>query len=475
MHSACVCNEIVSAVNRVLGVVPLPTRAGIAELRREARKMAAPYGHLDMWTNEQVLESFTGARHRRYEEAYNSLLVSPLCSSDARIQSFVKAEKFDPMAKINPDPRMIQARSPRYNFVLCKYLRPVEHIIYNLCDRHGVRAVAKGMNQRQRAATLVHKFSMFNNPVCFSIDCSRWDKHVSPEVLGVEHAFYKMLLPQHPEFDRLLSWQARNRCRTKGGVKYEVEGGRMSGDINTALGNCLLMVIMARAAMRSMRIKHYQLLDDGDDCLVLVEEEDFVTVSEQLQQKFLEYGQELKIENVAREIYDVIFCQSKIVFDGHDYLFVRDWRKVLSHACCGTKHWNEPPLVRPMMGLVGSCELALCKGIPILQAFAEALIRNSMGKIASMLNLETGLAYRVKAEYGADVDIKKEATSVEITDEARNSFEKSFGVPDWEQRAIEEILSRWTISSVETTTVPIEWDHRWTDDRSLLVHIPQIY
>ncbi len=468
IHTNCVCNEIVSATNRVLGVVPLPTAGGLRDIRVEMKRLAAICGHLVPWDLERVLASFTGARYRNYAEAYESFSRVPLNADDARIDSFVKAEKTNPLAKTNPDPRMIQARSRRYNLQIAKYLRPVEHFIYNLPAKSGLRSVAKGLNQLQRAALFLEKWGRFKRPVCFSLDCSRWDKHVSMDVLRVEHAFYRRVLPGYPEFDRLLSWQEVNKCRTSGGVRYEVWGGRMSGDINTALGNCLLMVIMANAAIRRLGIEA-EILDDGDDCLLIVEEENFDLCQAELPGLYLSYGQTLKIENIARDIHDVVFCQSHIVHNGLHFLFSRNWRKVLSQSCCGTRHWNVPTMVRPMMGLIGRCELALNAGIPILQAFSEALIRMSRGKEAPMVNLDSGLAYRIRIEQ------EQVQSSRAITTIARYAFERTYGVPIWEQEAIEQLLANWELDDECAIDVPPEWSADWTDTRSLAVMIPEIY
>jgi hypothetical protein len=46
------------------------------------------------------------------------------------------------------------------------------------------------------------------------------------------------------ELAELLKWQLQNKgfARTIDGlIKYSVEGCRMSGDMNTALGNCTIM------------------------------------------------------------------------------------------------------------------------------------------------------------------------------------------------------------------------------------------
>lgn len=473
VHAPCTCNEWVSATNRVLGAVPTPNDRGLTALKRELRFMSQRCGHKQPWSLERVRDSFRGPRLRRYQLAFDSLMLDPLVHADARIQSFVKAEKFDPHAKENPDPRMIQARSPRYNLVVAKYLRPVEHFIYNLCGKSGLREVAKGLNAQERASLLISKFQRFDDPVCIGLDASRWDKHVDLSVLQLEHGFYQSIFPNSPELQRILSWQCENKCRTSSGVKYTCVGGRMSGDVNTALGNCLLMVAMMRAACRGLGLSNYELLDDGDDCLVVVERGD-VNKLDRLPQKFLDFGQELKLETVVDDVHDVEFCQSRVVFNGTRAVMVRDWRKVLSQACCGTKYWNDPNMVRPMLGLVGACELALNAGVPVLQSFALAMIRNSRGSRAKFPTLDSGLRARLQAEFG-DPELALHSRAVVVTDESRAHFALTFGVPVWEQLAIEEILSNWTLTTTSAELVPTEWDSTWQDMSSIKIQLPQIY
>lgn len=420
-------------------------------------------------TLDQVVATFHGAKRRLYQEARSTFLTRPLCESDGRINSFVKAEKTNPNAKVNPDPRMIQARSPRYNLQIAKYLRFVEHQIYNL-EHHGTRAVAKGLNQKSRAEHIIRKFERFEHCVCFSVDCSRFDQHEALEVLKVEHDFYRSFYPHSEELNWLLKMQERNKCRTKNGVKYSVRGGRMSGDINTALGNCLVMILMVRAAFDELAVK-YDLFDDGDDCLLFVEEQDFGRVRDALPAIFLRFGQELRVENIARDIPDVLFCQSRIVWNGEHHVMMRDWRKVLSQACCGTKYWNMPNMVRPMMGLIAVCESNLCAGIPILAKFAEAVRRNSEGQCAVWNAAESGLVYRVRLEFGDETPTYKSST---VTTRARLSFQRTWGVDVWEQKAIEERLDRWVLGSTEAVLVAQELAADWQPNYHPIAYRPEL-
>jgi hypothetical protein len=188
----------------------------------------------------------------------------------------------------------------------------------------------------------------------------------------------------------------------------------MSGDMNTALGNCTLMVLMVQAAMR--RWKKWDILDDGDDCLLIVEECIFNEVVAALPAIFLSYGQELKVENVARDIRDVVFCQSRVVMTPAGPLFTRNWRKVLSQAACGVNYWGIPKFVRPMLTAVGMCELVLSKGVPILQEFALALIRNGRGEFPHCEDMmDAGLVRRARYECGsADIKVMAQVKAAQI-------------------------------------------------------------
>lgn len=388
---------------------------------------------------EDALATFKGTRQKLYARAYDSLLVEPLGKRDSRIKAFVKAEKFNPADKKNPDPRMIQARDPRYNLHLARFLRGIEHFVYGLKHR-GRKVIVKCCNPLERAQIILDKFSAFKHGVCLSIDGSRWDKHIALKVLEVEHDFYQSFYPGDHELKQLLHWQSYNRCRTSNGVKYAVSGGRMSGDMNTALGNCLLMTAMVFAAMRRLDIKDFDIVDDGDDCLLMFESELLDKINKELPNIFLEFGQEIKLENHATKYTDIIFCQCKPTWNGHEFTMARDWRKVLSQSCCGTKHWNDPNLVRPMFGLLGDCENALHHGIPILQEYASTLRRLSGGARATMAHMDSSYQYRIANYQLGEIH---EIAADEVKAVSRIMFQHTWGVDPSTQLAIEQHLREW--------------------------------
>lgn len=473
VHSNCVCNEYHSARNRVLAKVPEPTGDAVRQLHKLARKLFRK--RVVPWDLQKTVDSFR-VKKAVYEAAARSLRTEALTRRDARISSFVKAEKFNPHAKSNPDPRMIQARQPRYNLCLARFLRPVEKAVYSLAGPTRLRLIAKGLNARQRAVLLDEKMRQFDRPVVFSLDCSRWDQHISQDLLEVEHAVYLRMCGGDPELAQLLRWQLVNICATGCGVRYTVQGGRMSGDMNTALGNCLLMCLMVHEAMRLCGVGKWDALDDGDDCLLLVEEGEFESVRTKLPGVFLQFGQELKVENVARTLSGVTFCQSKVVVDRLGPTFVRDWRKVLSQSACGVKNWCHIDMIPAMLKAVGVCELALSSGLPILQEFAVAMQRNAGWAKPNFAEVDPKECHRLTYEVcNGELDwLKVAEAAVErpVTDACRLSFAETFEVDVGQQLHIESILRSWTLDLSQYDTLNGTWDESWTNASFLEEHMP---
>lgn len=462
VHKDCVCNEVISATNRVLGEVPKPTSKGMAELRRAARRVGKLLPRVAVWDDEEVLATMTGRRLRRYAVAAEELNMYGVGPDDARITAFIKPEKTDPGAKTNPDPRMIQFRSPRYTFALFKWLKPCEKALYNITGPNGLRAIAKGLNHLERAALLSRKMEQFRRPVVYSIDASRWDKHVSKEVLQLEHSIYLRMHANPPELQTLLARQLYNKCRTMKGVSYRVSGGRMSGDANTALGNCLLMVIMCYAMAEKLQLQKWDILDDGDDCLLIVEQNEEGKL-EGIVETFLQYGQELKLENRSTSVEGVAFCQHHPCLVGGRWRMVQDWRKVLSTRAAGCKHWNDPALRRGMARAVGLCELALSPGVPVLQEYALALLRNAGdAPIPKAVHDDLEVWNRAMKE--------KPGVPKEIDLLSRESFADAFGLEPADQITIETALRQWEIDWDSVA----EWDEElraqtWKSDPSPLI------
>ena len=250
---------------------------------------------------------------------------------------------------------------------------------------------------------------------------------------------------------------------------YKVSGRRMSGDMNTAVGNCVIMMLMISAYMARLQVCKWDVVDDGDDSVLIVESHVVQLLLDTVKPFFLNFGMVMKIEKVADSIHGLEFCQSHIIEYGVGrYKFVRNWTKVVSNALSGTRHWESARYRAKVLHAVGLCELVLSLSIPVLQAFAECLLRNTRKVTGADLNFATeGMRMRAKRDLRAlGVPLEK-LKPQPILLCARTSFAEAFGVPIHEQKRLEKFFSTWTFKLDGLTIHPCEievarWVHQPT-------------
>lgn len=433
VHNNCWCNERISLHNRVLFECPMPTPQRVAQCKTLAR-LISDWLPRNIETEDWIM-NYHGAKRRKYQQARQDLATNPIRRSDSYIAAFIKAEKIFELK----DPRMIQARSVRYNCVLGDYLKPIEHQLYNIKGTGRLRKylppsrlIAKGCNMERRANLIRQKMQRFNRPLVVSLDASRFDAHVTT-MLEVEHLIYKRYW-RSPELQRILAWQVYNRGRTSNGIRYKCKYGRMSGDMNTALGNCIISIVVLANIMRRlhMRPHRWDMLCDGDDVLLFVDQSSR-DILDKLPQLYLEHGFKIKVENITSDFNKVRFCQTFPCESVMGPKMVSDPTRTLSRSLVGVKHWSEPKFVPKYLALIGYCELALNMGIPVLQEFALTIM--SWGSVLPKSVHRTGRVIKALRE-----ERQHEIAPLPISTEARIAFEDATGLTPEEQRAIEGAL-----------------------------------
>lgn len=448
-YDECICNEAVAIRNRVCGEVPVPNAKALKRLRARARRLARRLPKVKPWELSRGPSTYSGRKRLRYERAAEKVRVRPTTRRDAQVRAFIKFEK---LMKVS-DPRMIQHRSWRYNVDLMRYLKPLEHIIYEMKGDGKLlpkgRSIAKGLSNKARAAMFVRKWKEFEDPVAITLDVSRFDRHVNEDLLRIEHTIYRAMHNYDPHLTQLLGWQINNKATTVQGIRYTRRGGRMSGDMNTALGNCILMVLMCSDYLEQLNVK-YDLLDDGDDCLVIVERKDAKKVEDGAIAQFLDYGMSVKVENVADRLEDVEWCQSRLVeTEIGEWTFARNWTKVLSIDLAGVKYLSSEKAQRRLAKTIGIGELSGFAGLPILQEYALALIRNGGNAKPFDIDMTDDYYYRFRNEQafrqGRDRLIWGTVEPRDVSDLARASFSKAYGVSPSRQKEIEVALRNWKV------------------------------
>ena len=300
----------------------------------------------------------------------------------------------DPGSK---DPRMIQPRTPEYNALLAKYLKLLEHEVFKAIDKMmagfpGEKVVMKGLNARQQGQAIHDKWQRFKNPVGIMMDYSRFDQHVSKEALMMEHSVYvraydKLLGKgvtgeQIRELKELLGHQLVNYASTvynDGAMSYTTQGKRMSGDNNTGLGNVVLVCLMFDTYIRDtlkLRAGEYSFVNNGDDCILIVERDLLQRVRQTLDEFMLPLGFEIEIENATEHFEKMCFCQSHpVLYKPGKCKLVRNEAVARVKDCLNLKPMRNEREFDEWRAAIAACGLALCSGIPVMQDF-YACLRN---------------------------------------------------------------------------------------------------
>lgn len=376
--------ELLTLTNRLLMLVPKPSEEGQRELERGLGllipALRQSVGLVLPWSRARSARHFIARKGPGlYGRAFLSLKEDPLSSKDHQVSMFLKAEKWVlmPGEPLKPA-RAIQFRGPRYNIELGRYLLPLEELLWSNLGHGGVRIrdqvwlhSSKGLTPNARARQVRALWDRYPGARALCLDHSRFDAHLSEEVLRMEHRVYTGLLGGA----RLLRWLLAAQCRTKGstkhGRKYRTSGGRCSGDVNTALGNTIVSGLVLIAA--SHDISELSILVEGDDGVVFGPGPVIQHLGQVLAGRVLAYGFELKISE-ARTLGEIDYCSGRVIVGEGDPRWVRAWPKPFT-----TDPWTARPVQGAKARTAKAYTMAVSawvqyRGVPVYQAWGEWLM-----------------------------------------------------------------------------------------------------
>lgn len=436
------CKSVVERMLRVKGkngrlVLPPPTSTEIfntrlSEVKKHFERESFTTAPLK---TEDFINSYKGRKRTIYQNAYESLVSKPLTIVDSHIRWFLKCEKVAFTPEKEPVPRGISPRSPRYHVCLGPYIKRIEKILYAILAKlFGGTTVFKGLNAAQRGREMRAMWDEFTNPVAIGLDASRFDQHVSKAAIEWEHGIYTLFYKSFPMFRKLLRWQLKNVCNgylPDGSVRFTVHGRRMSGDMNTSSGNCLLMCSMVYSYVRSVRIGKFRLANDGDDCVLIIERKDLKKIKN-LDQYFLDMGFNMKVEDPVYIFEQIEFCQCRPVLTSEGYVMVRNPLTALAKDCVSITARDHVICVKRWCKSVGTGGMTGTGQIPIWQEFYARMLRLAGDarpeKDTDQLWGFNMLMRNMKRQYGG------------ITPETRHSFWLAFDIEPDRQIALESEL-----------------------------------
>jgi hypothetical protein len=409
----------------------------VGKFLKELNKAALRRGKSAAISGQQFVESYSGAKRRLYERSLNDMKNGLIISKDAWVKVFTKDER----RKFGGCPRAIQPRSPKYNISLGRYLKHIEHDIFDGINEvfrnlgHTHQTVAKGMNQAERGETISSMWSCFKDPVSLTLDASRWDQHMNKQLLDLEHQIYHMFSNGKCEnghsLQHLLNMQLKNKgiyVGVDGRFSYKVNGCRMSGDINTSLGNVSIMCMLMYSYFVEKQID-FRLLNDGDDCVIVVDRHDVRKVKSTIAEWFLNFGVEMVLEHVGCTIEEVEFCQAHPVKVGDKTIMVPHPGKRLYSDLVTTKNVGGQKGFNRQLGAIAGCGLACSSGMPVFQEFYKW-----MGTDVKTWVPETTSYYH---KYRQELIKGMEHRYTRVTEESRISFFLAFDITPSEQKVLE--------------------------------------
>jgi len=416
---------------------PPPPKAGaFTRLRYVKRTLLRHLSPTPIVALEEYPMLYGGRKRIVYEKAVTELLSRGFRSSDANIRAFVKAEKINFTAKGDPAPRVIQPRSPMYNAMVGCYLKQFEKRLFRgFKAAFGYDVVLKGLNADGVGNKLHESWAMFNEPVGVGLDASRFDQHVSVQALEFEHSIYNSVF-RDERLRKLLRLQLHNKVTglaNDGMLKYEVEGRRMSGDINTGMGNCLLMSLIVLGYLDENKVQA-RLANNGDDCVLFLERRDLGKLTG-LSKWFKDFGFVLTQEKPCYVFEEVEFCQSHPVRVGDGWRMVRDIRTAPSKDAVSLLGWDNQTNFNAWRNAIGSCGLSLTSGVPVWEAYYNSMSDGTAPEWAMDQVTDSGMGYMARGV--------KQAV---ITDDTRYSFYLAFGMLPDMQEALESSMPRFAYS-----------------------------
>lgn len=409
---------------------------------------------------DEFLSRYKGAKLSTYERARVELDTYGL---DFRKHCFVGAFVKDERQMRGKAPRLIRPFSAVFNLAFGTFVYPLEKAVYGAIDGlYSGPTVTKGMNGSQVARALRDKWESFGDPICLITDMSRFDQHCSVESLDwvrwlCTKSLYKTRC-EVGEFNRL--WKQTITTRglvlcDDGVVRYKVDGTLNSGLSSTSMCGVAIVCFLLRAYCESVGVTH-QLISAGDDTNIIIERGDlpkFVGLADFC----LRAGFTVKIDGVVDVFERIDFCQARPVWDGMDWVMCRNPSIITTKDLLTGKVFRTDLERRGYMRAIADCGLSIVGGLPVVQSF-YLMLRRAAGNVAPGVLDRNGFYY-LSQNMSRDVSV--------VSDEARISFYKAFGINIWRQVELERYYERVVISAHQLAS---ESDLRSTLLSSDLIH-----
>lgn len=197
---------------------------------------------------------------------------------------------------------MIQARDISFNIEYGRFIKPIEDKLHDKVQ------FGKGTNNE-----IANKIYRLSKRFKYYTECDHttFDAHVTPEMLRLTHTYYQSCYYHNARLRQLSRKTINNNCRTRDGIKYRVKGTRMSGDVDTSLGNSLINYAILKEAVTKIA-GACEILVNGDDSIIFTKKN---VDEKKLVAELRKYNMESKVQKSVTNIHKVEFCRQKLIIN----------------------------------------------------------------------------------------------------------------------------------------------------------------
>lgn len=361
--------------------------------------------------------NYTPNRRRQLREVYESLLKvdgHPGQRHYQKVKCFCKDESYLSYKHV----RAIYARGDELKVVLGPIFKHIEHVLYNRPEF--VKKIPVG----QRAKYIKDQLSGFKQYA--ATDYTAFEgAFTAPLIRAVEMELYAYMLQYVPGSSFYLALiesvlTGNNVCTFKN-LRVIIPASRMSGEMNTSLGNGFVNLMVWKYLNFNLKNEEVCVVE-GDDLL------GGFSRQAPSPKEYEALGFRVKMELFDR-VGDASFCG--LVFDEDDMVSIADPTKILLNV-----GWTKIDYVnashRTRRGLLrakGYSMLYSFSGAPIIQSLALYLIRVTEGYKIKIPSTWTNWERSKFSESGKEKYVKFNT---------RMLMERIFGYTVFEQRQIEE-------------------------------------
>ncbi|APG76151.1 hypothetical protein 2 [Beihai tombus-like virus 16] len=274
----------------------------------------------------------------------------------------------------------------------------------------------------------------------YECDFTAFDSSQSTEILQILYdKCYRKLFGHAPELYKALNAQLQSKCTITDNfgrriTSFTKRGGRCSGDTDTYIGNTILNYILHRCFAKT---KSLVGRFSGDDSVVFDYNADVAD--------FASLGFAAKIRR-SSSVWDATFCSSLVYPTARGFTLLRNPNKSIVRHCY-SPYYLSPKVARIRYKEKLTAEAYANNGIPVLGCLFYTLATKHGFRLPQPTNRESrDLLIRCNGKF----------TYLQPTQDARELFEKHFGIPLDLQQEIENKIRRSPRTAFDMSPI---WEH----------------